>query len=127
MIHNTCFRRFGYYANLFNVMVCLTVFIITDSFACSMSEYIADYRSKSASIIHFTATPTGQQIDVSKNTYDFFSSYYEEPVIESIEEILGQVQGTFEAVIRGQLLTSFVQSFVAGITYYFLGIPGYLF
>jgi predicted PurR-regulated permease PerM len=39
------------------------------------------------------------------------------------KSIFGQVNETFAAVIRGQLLTSLTQGFVAGIIFWILGIP----
>ena len=41
--------------------------------------------------------------------------------------IFNQVKGTFEAVIRGQILTSFAQSIVAGILFSAVGIRAFLF
>ncbi len=41
--------------------------------------------------------------------------------------IFDQVKGTFEAVIRGQILTSLAQSFVAGILFSAVGIRAFLF
>lgn len=42
---------------------------------------------------------------------------------ESKKSIFSQINGTFSAVIRGQLLTSLVQSIVSGIIYWILGLP----
>jgi len=41
--------------------------------------------------------------------------------------VFDQIKETFEAVIRGQILTSFAQAVVAGMIYWALGIPGFLF
>lgn len=41
--------------------------------------------------------------------------------------IFDQVRGTFEAVIRGQILTAITQSLVAGTFYFAVGIRGFLF
>ncbi|HPW64854.1 MAG TPA: AI-2E family transporter, partial [Candidatus Omnitrophota bacterium] len=42
---------------------------------------------------------------------------------ETKDTIFRQINDTFTAVIRGQILTSFAQSVVAGITFWILGIP----
>lgn len=39
------------------------------------------------------------------------------------KSIFGQINDTFSAVIRGQLVTGFVQAIIAGFTFWFLGIP----
>ncbi len=41
--------------------------------------------------------------------------------------IFDQVKGTFEAVIRGQILTALAQSFVSGILYFAVGVHAFLF
>ena len=64
-------------------MVCLTVFIITDSFACSMSDNIEDYRD--TSLVYFIGTPTGHGIDGSQNTFDYFFSDSKFPVTDSVK------------------------------------------
>lgn len=46
------------------------------------------------------------------------------PLEESDKKVIfKQINGTFEAVIRGQLLTALVQSGIGGIVYFLLGIP----
>lgn len=57
-----------------------------------------------------------------QNIYEFI--YHIVPLEESNKKsIFRQINGTFGAVIRGQILTSLVQSLVAGITFSALGIP----
>ena len=39
------------------------------------------------------------------------------------QPLFGQINDTFSAVIRGQLLTSLTQALVAGVIFWFLGLP----
>lgn len=58
--------------------------------------------------------------------YEFF--YQIAPLEEPNKgTIFSQINATFAAVIRGQLLTSLIQSLIAGITYWLLGIPAPIF
>ena len=50
--------------------------------------------------------------------------YEATPLEEAYKKVIfRKINDTFEAVIRGQLLTAIVQSAVAGIVYWFLGVP----
>ena len=54
--------------------------------------------------------------------YDFI--YQVVPISEKHKKLVFErINETFSAVIRGQLLTSFTQAFVAGIAFWFLGLP----
>lgn len=60
------------------------------------------------------------------NIYEFL--YQIAPFEEKAKRtIFGEVKGTFEAVIRGQILTALAQALVAGALYYAVGIHAFLF
>ncbi len=72
------------------------------------------------SVLVFVFLKDGAQI------YDFLYQIapFEEKTKRTISE---QITGTFEAVIRGQVLTSFAQAIVAGVLFSAVGIRAYLF
>jgi len=57
-----------------------------------------------------------------KNIHNFI--YHVTPFEKATKDSLFlQINDTFTAVIRGQILTSFAQAFTAGVTFWLLGIP----
>lgn len=57
-----------------------------------------------------------------KNIYNFI--YQIAPFEKATKDSLfQQINDTFTAVIRGQILTSFAQAFTAGVTFWLLGLP----